>query len=172
MPSRGHFIEHQAKRKQIRARVQVFSAHLLGRHVRDGAKSGARAREIWIGAHCGAASRDGLADILRHQLRQTKIEDFSLAALGDKNIRGLDVAMNDALAVGGVEGIGDVNSDPEQHVERHRLAVDAMLERHALQQFHGDERHAGVFVNVEDRADAGVIESGGCLRLALESFES
>ena len=56
-------------------------------------------------------------------------------------------------------------------IERHRLAVDAMLQRDALQQFHGDERHAGVLVNVVNGADAGMIQRGGGLRFALESRE-
>jgi hypothetical protein len=46
-----------------------------------------------------------------------------------------------------------------------------MLQRDALQQFHSDEGHARVLVNVVNRADAGMIQSRGRLCLALESFE-
>jgi hypothetical protein len=37
-----------------------------------------------------------------------------LAALGNKNIGGLDIAMDDALGVRCVEGVGNVGSDWEQ----------------------------------------------------------
>ena len=168
---RRHFVKHQTERKQIRTRIQVFAAHLFGRHISYRAERGPRARQIRVRAHGYAARRYCLAHVLRHQLCQPKIEHLCLPALGDKNIRGLNVAMDDSLAVRRLERVGDVDADFEQCVELHRLAVDAMLQRHALQQFHGDERHARVPVNVVNGADAGMIQCGGRLRLALESFE-
>ena len=79
--------------------------------------------------------------------------------------------MNDPLAVRRLKRIGNVDADFKQRVELHRLAVDAMLQRHALQQFHGDERHARIPVNVVNGADAGMIQRGRRLRLALEPFK-
>ena len=79
--------------------------------------------------------------------------------------------MNDPLAVRRLERVGNVDPDFQQRIERNRLAVDAMLQRHALQQFHGDEGHARVLVNVVNRADARMIQCGGCLRLSLKSFK-
>ena len=40
-----HLIEHDAERKQIGARVQLFAARLLGRHIRDGSHGRARTGE-------------------------------------------------------------------------------------------------------------------------------
>ena len=79
--------------------------------------------------------------------------------------------MNDPLAVRRLKRVGNIDPDFQQRIERNRLAVDAMFQRHALQQFHGDEGHARVLVNVVNRADARMIQRRGCLRLALESFE-
>src|SRR5579863_9981891 len=39
---------------------------------------------------------------------EPKIEEFGMAALGDKDIGGLDVAMKDASRVGGVEGVSQL----------------------------------------------------------------
>ena len=128
----GHFVKHHAERKQIRARIQIFSADLLGRHVGDRADGSAWTGEVGVRVHGHAARRHRLTDVFRHQLGQTKIENFGLAALGDKNICGLDVAMDDAFGVRCFERVGNINTDFEQHIESHGLAIDAMLERGAL----------------------------------------
>ena len=39
-------------------------------------------------------------------LRQSEIENFGVPALGDENIRRLDIAVNDAALVGGLERVG------------------------------------------------------------------
>ena len=44
-----------------------------------------------------------------------------------------------------------------------------MLQRHAIQKLHGDERFAVLFVNFVDRADVGMVQSRGGLRFALEA---
>ena len=46
-----------------------------------------------------------------------------------------------------------------------------MFESLAVEKFHGDEVAAFEFVNFVDGADVGVIEGGGGLRFALETFE-
>src|SRR5438105_4101079 len=42
-------------------------------------------------------------------LRQAEVENLGMAALGDENIGGFDVAVDDALAVGGIEGLCDLD---------------------------------------------------------------
>ncbi len=115
------------------------------------------------------------ADALGSELRQAEIEDLGLAASGDKNIGGLDVAMNDAFCMRGVERVGNLDSEVEHLVECERLLADAMLQRLAFEQFHGDEgdSFAAVIhhINFINRADVGVIQRRGCARFALKSFE-
>src|SRR5215469_7279436 len=89
---RGHLVQHQTKREDVRTRVQRVSAHLLGRHVGRSAaydsddRSGVRR----IASQIHSRIRDSFGN----ELCQTKIEHFSLAALRDKNIRRLDVAVD------------------------------------------------------------------------------
>src|SRR4029077_1367717 len=69
------------------------------------------------------------ADVFRGEFGQAEIEDLSLDAARYKNIGWLDVAMNDALCMGGIERVGNLNSEVEHLVERERLLADAMLQR-------------------------------------------
>ena len=91
-----------------------------------------------------------------------------MASLGNKNVRWLDVPMNDALGVRGLQRIRDLNGDMEETIEFHRLAGDDVLQRCAVQEFHGDERAPGVFANIVNRADVGMIQRRGRLRLTFE----
>ena len=47
---------------------------------------------------------------------ETEVEDFRGAALGDEDVGGFDVAVNDAGVVSGVQGVGDVDADFEEAV--------------------------------------------------------
>ena len=46
-------------------------------------------------------------------LRQPEIQNLGVAALGDKNIGGFDVAVDDAFGVRGVECVGNLNRQTE-----------------------------------------------------------
>ncbi len=92
-----------------------------------------------------------------------------MAALGDKNIRRLDVAVDDAFDMRGVERVGDLDRQSQQHIGFNGAAGDAVLQRHAIQKFHDDESLAMLVVNFVDGADVGMIQRGGGLRLALET---
>ena len=53
------------------------------------------------------------AGLVSHrELGQTKVQNFGAATLGHKNICRLDITMNNAVSVGGVQSVGDL--DPER----------------------------------------------------------
>jgi len=102
---------------------------------------------------------------------QTEIQNFGVAALGDKDVRGLDVAVNDALRVSGVKSVGDFDANIEQNFHVKRATLDEMLESLTVEKFHGDERFSIFVANVIDGADAGVVQGGGGLRFPLETCQ-
>ena len=92
--------------------------------------------------------------------------------LGDEDVCGLDVAVNDSLGVGGSECVGDFDSPVEHVIQWQGLAGDAMLQRGAFHVFHGDERLAVLIADFVDGADVGMIQCGRCSRLSSKAFES
>ena len=94
-----------------------------------------------------------------------------MAALGDKNVGWLDVAMNDAFRVSGVESFSNFGREGEQSLQLQRATADAMLERGAFKIFHGDEGLSVLLADVVNRADIGMIQCGRGLCFALETGE-
>jgi hypothetical protein len=92
-------------------------------------------------------------------------------ACAHEDIRGLDVAVHDPLGMRGVERIGHLDADLQQPLHVHRAAADAMFERGAVHEFHGDEGMAGILADLINRADVGVIQGRGGAGLAAETFE-
>jgi len=53
----------------------------------------------------------GVIAVPRDEFCKTEIENFCLTAVGEKNVGGLDVAMNDTFFVSGVERVGELNAE-------------------------------------------------------------
>ena len=133
----GHFVEDSAEAEKIGARVELFAAGLFGGHVRNGPHGHTRAGERLLGSYSLKRSNGGCGHVaFGGQLRQTEIQQFGLAAVSDQNVSGLNVTVDDAFLVGGVEGVGDLDADVEESVERKVAACDAILERFAFEQLH------------------------------------
>ena len=92
-----------------------------------------------------------------------------MSTLSDKNIGGFDIAMNDSLAMRGVECIGNFDGQPEQYLVLDRLSADGVFERHAIQKLHRDKSAAVCLAYVVNRANVGMVESGGRLRFPLKA---
>ena len=105
------------------------------------------------------------------ELCEAEVENFGVAAVGDENVGGLYVAMNDVFLMGGIERVGNFNAERDEHFEGDRTLGDVLLQCGALEEFHGDEGLAVCFANVVDGADVGMIECGGGLGFALEAGE-
>ena len=70
----------------------------------------------------GIGVRSG--DAFGNKLREAEIEDFGSSALGDENICGFDVAVNDSFRVRGLQSFRYFDAQLEQFVEGKRLPVD------------------------------------------------
>ena len=160
----GHLIEDGAEREQIGAGIEFLAARLLGRHVGHRAHCRSRAGQVLLDRRAFGGGR-----LRAGQLRQSKVEDFGLTALGDEDVRRLDVAVHNLFRVRGIERIGYFDGQRQQRLGLHRLARDAMLQRHPVQKLHGDEGLAVLLANVINRANVGVIQCGCSLGFALEA---
>ena len=103
---------------------------------------------------------------------QAEVQNLGVAAADDKNVGGLDVAMDDSFGVSGIQSIGNLNRQSKEDIHLNRLSVDAMLQRNPVQKLHGDKRLAMLVVNFIDRADVGMIQGRGRLGFALKTPES
>jgi hypothetical protein len=108
----------------------------------------------------------------RGQLGEAEIKNLGVAAFGHKNVRGFDVAMDDAFGVGGVKSIGHFDCHVQNALQLHRASDNFVLQRHAIKVFHGDERIGIVLTDIVNCADAGMIQCGSSLRFALKSRQS
>ena len=106
------------------------------------------------------------------QLGEAEIQNLGVAALGHKNICGLDIAMDDAFGVRRVQSISHFDGDLQNALQLHGAAGDGVFESHAIEEFHGDERFAVLDSDVVDGADIRVIQRGRGLRFALETRQS
>ena len=47
---------------------------------------------------------------LSGDFRESEIENLRLTSIGDEDVRGLDVAMNDTFSVSRIESVGDLDT--------------------------------------------------------------
>jgi hypothetical protein len=173
--SRCHFVQNRAEGKQVGAGIQLLALGLLRGHVGNCTERGTRAGQV-IRIHRtgrGVERSDVARRTARHtDLRQSEVQNLGVTTLGDENVRRLDVAMDDALRMRGIEGVGNLDGERENQFGFERTPSDAMLQRHAVEKLHGDEVLPFALVNLEDHADVGVVQGGRRLCFALEPCES
>ena len=95
-----------------------------------------------------------------------------MTALGDKDVGGLDVAVDDPIGMRGIQCVGNLDRQVHKGFGVHRPIRNEMLQRHAIEKFHGDERLPVLLANVVNRADVGMIQRRCSLRFALKAGES
>ncbi len=84
---------------------------------------------------------------------------------GDDDVARFEIAMNLALPMDGVDGIGDLNAVFDHLRGRLRAA-----ERPPVQVLHDDVVDAGVFADVDQRADVRVLQRGDDTRFPIEAL--
>ena len=60
-------------------------------------------------------------------LGESEVENFGVAALSNKDVGGLDVAMHNTFGVGGIERIRNLDSEGQQDIQFHRAPGDTMF---------------------------------------------
>src|SRR5437870_3433530 len=95
----------------------------------------------------------------RH-LRQSEIENLGVSTLGDEDVSGLNIAVDNALAVGRIQSVGNLDADFEQALQVEGAAGNQVLQSRTVQVLHGNEGAPVFLPNVMDRADIGMVQGG------------
>ncbi len=86
----------------------------------------------------------------------------AVGALGDEDVAGLDVAVDQVVGVGGVQGGGDLAGDARGGGQGEpALAVEEGPQVLAGHVAHGDVEHALDLPGLEHRDDVRVVDGGG-----------
>ncbi len=60
-------------------------------------------------------------------LGKTKVQNLGVSSLGDEDVRRLDVPVNNSFGMGGIQGVGNLDSDSEQLFQFHRPSGDRVF---------------------------------------------
>jgi hypothetical protein len=104
----------------------------------------------------------------REASRQSEVEHLHLPLAADDDVAGLDVAVDDPRRVRGLEGVGDLQRDPDDFRRGQLVPRHVHLEVGPVAPLHDDEGRAFVLVDFVDRADVRVVERGDGLRFARQ----
>ena len=135
-----HFVDHRAEAENIAARVGYLTAHLLGRHVAERTHHHA---DLRAAVSCRSQGRVEIR--LRRfglrELRESKVQNLHASVVGNENVVGLDVAMDDAALVSRCEPARDLNRVLDGFALAHRSAAgEFFAQRPTFEQFRNDVR--------------------------------
>jgi hypothetical protein len=112
----------------------------------------------------------------RRSFRDSEVEHLRRAIRTNLDVRRLQIAMDDAPFVRGVEGIGDLPGDPARLVDRHRAVQKEIGERRPFDEFQHERAQVPVGVgrpvNAVDRGDVLMIERREQVGFTLEAGEA
>ncbi len=160
-----HFVQDHAETPDIRSRVGLQPARLLGRHVMDGAEDLPGLRICRGGGFCvlSAPTADKLCE--------PEIEDLHDPVFPDHDVFGLDIAMHDARGMSGPERRCDLDADVDDFSQLQLFPVHPLAQTLTLDELRGHKRRAVVYTDLIDRQDVRVIQARGGVRLELEAPE-
>ena len=143
MAAGGELVEDEAEGEDVGLDAGLAGDELLGRHVGDGAAAGGvgGAGDSLGGADFalvdGAAGVE-LGLVGTEAAGEAEVEDLDEAAVGEHDVGGLEVAVEDAEVVGGGEAVGGLNAGGEDELEAGRAFGDELVEALAGDVLHDD----------------------------------
>ncbi|MGC2530459.1 MAG: hypothetical protein WA639_22140 [Candidatus Acidiferrum sp.] len=84
-----------------------------------------------------------------------------MASFRDENVGRFNISMNDALAVGGIQGIGNFNGDLDKALKFEGARRNQMSKGNSVEVLHGDKSLAVKIADFVNSANVGMIQSGG-----------
>ena len=138
MASADQLVEDQPEREDIGLHAGAAGDELLRRHVCDGAAARGVGR---LGRGRRATACAGWVEVGLVPIEpsgQAEVEDLDQAAVGEHDVGGLQVAMEDAEPVRGGEAVGDLDAGGERELQAGRALGDHLVERLAGDVLHDD----------------------------------
>jgi hypothetical protein len=162
--TREHLVDDGPESKDVRALIRRLAPHLLGRHVADRAED----RAV-LGVRLRRGQRLASSQChRRHQLGDAEVEDLQPTLLGDEEVLGLEVAVDDALLMRSREALRELKRAAARLLHRQSSFPQTLAQRAPVQQLGDDVRVALVRPDVVHVKDVGVIERAGSARFLLE----
>ena len=148
-----HLIHHDTQRIDIGTGIHPATLGLLGADV-------VYAAQCFLG--------EGIA--LGHHPGDTKVRNLDAAILQHHHIMGFDIPVNNATAVGMLQGFGDLNTKMKGLLPvQSTSGLHVLLQADAFDQLHNDiVRHNGGG-NIVDRDDIGMAQHSNRLALRMEA---
>ena len=91
--------------------------------------------------------------------------------LGDENVRGLDVAVNDTGFMRRFQCFRYLDGERQKAVQLERMSADRVFQGVALEELHREIVPAVVLADIVERADVGMIQGGSSPGLALKTVD-
>ena len=151
-------VEHHAHREEVAAGVGLAGADVLRRHVAHGAHDRPRGGHI------------GVADLGHAEIHDFGVEATPVALHAD--VGGLDVPVDDVLAVGETQAVTDLGQDLQGLGAREGLLLEQLVQVMPLYELHGDVEHALVLAEFVDGHQIRMIQHPGGSRLAGKALLS
>ena len=166
-PSRQHLEDDAAEREDVAPLVDAQAARLFGAHVRRRPEDDPRLGRV--SGHRRGQRRLGGSRLTALDFGEPEIEHLDLTVGCDLNVRRFEIPVNDAVLVGGFEGIDQLARD-RQHVGDGKRSL-LNLRREALlgHELHDEIVEAVRLFEAVDRGNVWVVQRREDARLALEA---
>ncbi len=169
-------IESDTEAELVGARVGRQAEVLLRRHVRWRPHHRALLGELAAERLHAAGQLEGAAfglvrplAALLGRLGESEVQDLRLTGGGHEHVLGLEVAVDQAGVVRGLQAAAGLDEHREHLLAGPRARAQPRLEGGALDELHGDEDAVAVGADVVHCDDVGVAQAGHRLGLAQQS---
>jgi hypothetical protein len=162
-PPRQRLVEDCPQREDVRPRVRLQAPRLLRRQITRRPHHGARHRLRPLGP--------GLGPVPPGELREPEVEDLREAVRRQEQVLGLEIAVQDAPGVCGLQPTADLHRRLHRRSQRQRPAPQPLPKALPLQQLEDDVRLPVARPHVEHRQHVRVRQGRDGPRFVLESPE-
>ena len=157
-----HLVEQDAERVGVAGGGDGAAEDLFGAGV-----FGGEGEEAFAGE---AAGFEGV--IAGDEAGGAEVEEMGDAVFADEDVVGLEVAMDDEVLVGELDGGADGEEEAEFFLEGEVMGSTIFVDADAVDVIHDEEKDAVVAdAAVEEAGDVGVVEGGEDLALLAEALE-